>query len=62
MSTEPTFLSKILAFLAIDFLIVVASWYIPADMTLMRNLAAAVQLIFLTATAWVTIQFIVEDF
>lgn len=62
MQPELTSLTKMLVFLAIDVLIVIASWYIPADMSLMRNLAAFVQLIFLMATAWVTLVFVVEDF
>jgi hypothetical protein len=60
--TGPTLLTKMLAFLAIDFLIVIISWYIPTDVTIARTIAAGIQFVFLAATAVVTTQFVVEDF
>lgn len=60
--TQSTLLTKLLAFLAIDVVIVIASWYIPSDASAIRTMASSVQLFFLAVTAYVNTQFVVEDF
>ena len=48
--------------LLIDLVIAVASWYLPADAQLVRNVMAGIQLTFLAVTGLVTLRWAVRDF
>lgn len=48
--------------LFIDLVIVVISWYLPHDVSLVRAIMAGVQMVLLAITALATIRWVVRDY
>jgi hypothetical protein len=62
MTTENPFMTRLAVFVGSDILLTVLITYVPADLSALRWLGAAVQLAFMAATMAIATQWVLEDY
>ncbi len=60
--TEYTFATRLAILLLTDVAVTIADAYIPMELSPIRLIGAGIQLIFMAATMFTTVRYVLEDF